>query len=304
MNKYLLNLVFVLFIIAVISFKYKDVETNFNLEKKEKEITVKVLVNNEVKTLNLEDYIIGVVAGEMPASFEMEALKAQSVASRTFALFKKSNSNGNYDLTDDTNSQVYITKDEMKEKWNEDYNKYYEKIKKAVEDTKGIVMKNNGKIIKSYYFAMSNGNTQDEEMVFNETDDYLKKVDSIYDNESLKNFKVITSFTKEEFINKLNLSCNQIIIKDIIKNKSNYISTINICDKTFKGTEIRKMLNLRSASFDINININNTVDITTYGYGHGVGMSQYGANGYASNGYNYKQILHHYYKNIELVSIK
>ena len=99
MNKTFIKLIFILFITAVISFKYKDVETNFNLEKKDKEITVKVLINNEVKTLNLEDYIIGVVSGEMPASFEIEALKAQSVASRTYALFKKNNSNGNYDLT-------------------------------------------------------------------------------------------------------------------------------------------------------------------------------------------------------------
>ncbi len=300
MNKYLLNLVFVFLIIAVISFKYKDVETNFNLEKKEKEITVKVLVNNEVKTLNLEDYIIGVVAGEMPASFEMEALKAQSVASRTFALFKKNNSNGNYDLTDDTSSQVYLTKEEMKEKWNNDYNKYYEKIKKAVMSTKNEVMTKDNEIIKAYYFAMSNGNTQDASYVFKE-EDYLKKVDSIYDNESINNYKVVTKYTKEDFKSKLNIECEQIIIKDIIKNESNYINSINICNKVFSGIEVRKLLNLRSASFDINVN--NDIEITTYGYGHGVGMSQYGANGYAKNGYDYKQILKHYYTNIEITSI-
>ena len=301
MNKTFIKLIFILFITAVISFKYKDVETNFNLEKKEKEITVKVLINNEVKTLNLEDYIIGVVAGEMPASFEIEALKAQSVASRTYALFKKNNSNGNYDLTDDTNSQVYIDNEAMKEKWKEDYDLYHDKIKKAVLSTKGEVLTKDNQIIKAYYFSMSNGNTQDAKEVFKE-EDYLKSVDSIYDNEQINNYKVTTNISKEEFKTKLGINCDPIIIKDIIKNESNYISTIDICNKTFSGIEIRKLLNLRSSSFDIKVN--NDIEITTYGYGHGVGMSQYGANGYAKNGYNYKEILKHYYTNVEITSIK
>ena len=301
MNKTFIKLIFILFITAVISFKYKDVETNFNLEKKDKEITVKVLINNEVKTLNLEDYIIGVVAGEMPASFEIEALKAQSVASRTYALFKKNNSNGNYDLTDDTNSQVYIDNEAMKTKWKEDYNLYYDKIKKAVLSTKGEVLTKDNQIIKAYYFSMSNGNTQDAKEVFKE-EDYLKRVDSIYDNEQINNYKVTTNISKEEFKTKLGINCDPIIIKDIIKNESNYISTIDICNKTFSGIEIRKLFNLRSSSFDIEVN--NDIEITTYGYGHGVGMSQYGANGYAKNGYNYKEILKHYYTNVEITSIK
>ena len=301
MNKTFIKLIFILFITAVISFKYKDVETNFNLEKKDKEITVKVLINNEVKTLNLEDYIIGVVAGEMPASFEIEALKAQSVASRTYALFKKNNSNSNYDLTDDTNSQVYIDNEAMKEKWKEDYDLYYDKIKKAVLSTKGEVLTKDNQIIKAYYFSMSNGNTQDAKEVFKE-EDYLKSVDSIYDNEQINNYKVTTNISKEEFKTKLGINCDPIIIKDIIKNESNYISTIDICNKTFSGIEIRKLLNLRSSSFDIEVN--NDIEITTYGYGHGVGMSQYGANGYAKNGYNYKEILKHYYTNVEITSIK
>ena len=301
MNKTFIKLIFILFITAVISFKYKDVETNFNLEKKDKETTVKVLINNEVKTINLEDYIIGVVAGEMPASFEIEALKAQSVASRTYALFKKNNSNGNYDLTDDTNSQVYIDNEAMKEKWKEDYDLYYDKIKKAVLSTKGEVLTKDNQIIKAYYFSMSNGNTQDAKEVFKE-EDYLKSVDSIYDNEQINNYKVTTNISKEEFKTKLGINCDPIIIKDIIKNESNYISTINICNKTFSGIEIRKLLNLRSASFDIEVN--NDIYITTYGYGHGVGMSKYGANGYAKNGYNYKEILKHYYTNVEITSIK
>ena len=301
MNKTFIKLIFILFITAVISFKYKDVETNFNLEKKDKELTVKVLINNEVKTLNLEDYIIGVVAGEMPASFEIEALKAQSVASRTYALFKKNNSNGNYDLTDDTNSQVYIDNEAMKAKWKENYDLYHDKIKKAVLSTKGEVLTKDNQIIKAYYFSMSNGNTLDAKEVFKE-EDYLKSVDSIYDNEQINNYKVTTNISKEEFKTKLGINCDPIIIKDIIKNESNYINTIDICNKTFSGIEIRKLLNLRSASFDIEVN--NDIEITTYGYGHGVGMSQYGANGYAKNGYDYKKILKHYYTNVEITSIK
>ena len=123
MNKILLVLVVLLTGVTFISFITKSDETNFNLEEN-KPIMVKVLKNNDILSLNLEDYIIGVVSGEMPASFEMEALKAQAVASRSYALYKKINTDNTYDLTSDINNQVYLTKDEMKDKWQYDYEYY------------------------------------------------------------------------------------------------------------------------------------------------------------------------------------
>ena len=289
---------------VVISFSFKSDETNFILENKEEKvesIEVNVLVNGEVKNLDLEDYIIGVVAGEMPASFEEEALKAQAVASRSYALYKKNNSQNAYDLTDDTSTQVYITEDDMKKKWGEEYTKYYDKISSAVKSTRGEVATYNGEIIEAFYFAMSSGTTQDSQMVFGESFDYLKSVESIYDNDSLNNYEVEKTFSIDEFKSAIGLDCNPISIDYIDRNESGYVDEISLCSKNFRGIDMRSMLGLRSANFDIEIGEN--VTITTYGYGHGVGMSQYGANGYAKNGYNYKEILKHYYNNIEITNI-
>ena len=299
MNKILLIVVVLLTGVTFISFITKSDETNFNLEKS-KSIKVKVLKNNEILNLNLEDYIIGVVAGEMPASFEIEALKAQAVASRSYALYKKNNSNSTYDLTGDINSQVYLTKDEMRDKWQKDYDYYYNKVKDAVESTKNEVMTYNGEIIEAFYFSMSNGQTEDSINVFKENKDYLRSVDSIYDNENINKFKQEYYFTKEEFVNKLNLNC-QITKVDITYDNSHYVDKLKLCDKKIDGIEVRNKLNLRSASFDIEVLDN--IKITTYGYGHGVGLSQYGANGYAKEGYNYKDILKHFYTNIDIESI-
>ena len=300
MNKILLVLVVLLTGVTFISFITKSDETNFNLEES-KPIMVKVLKNDKVLSLNLEDYIIGVVAGEMPASFEMEALKAQAVASRSYALYKKNNSDNIYDLTSDINNQVYLTKEEMKDKWQEDYDYYYNKVKDAVESTKNEVITYNGEIIEAFYFSMSNGQTEDSINVFKEDVEYLKSVDSIYDNENIKKFKQEYSFSKDEFVNKFNLNC-QIDSIDITYDDSHYVDKLKVCDQIINGIDARKKLNLRSASFDVEVLDN--IKITTYGYGHGVGLSQYGANGYAKEGYNYKDILKHYYTNINISSIK
>ena len=299
MNKILLVLVVLLTGVTFISFITKSDETNFNLEEK-KPIMVKVLKDNDILSLNLEDYIIGVVSGEMPASFEIEALKAQAVASRSYALYKKINTDNTYDLTSDINNQVYLTKDEMKEKWREEYELYYNKVKDAVESTKNEVMTYNGEIIEAFYFSMSNGQTEDSVNVFKENKDYLKNVDSIYDNENINKFKQEYYFTKKDFVNKLNLNC-QINSIDITYDNSHYVDKLKVCNQIIDGVSVRKTLNLRSASFVIEVLDN--IKITTYGYGHGVGLSQYGANGYAKEGYNYKDILKHYYTNINISSI-
>lgn len=306
-NKILLIVVLILLPFAVISFQKK--ETNFNLQQKEnknnikkEEYIIKLKQNNEeIINLNLEDYIIGVVAGEMPASFEEEALKAQAIASRTYAMYKH-NKNNNYDVVATTSDQVYLTKDEMKNKWNQNYQKYFNKIEKAVNDTKGLVMKYHDEIIVAYYFAMSNGYTEDAINVFNEQKDYLTSVESNFEEEITANVVQTKTFTKAEFCNLLNISCEKINIKIEEKSPSGRINKININNKSFLGVDIRKILNLRSTDFVINLT-NNEVQITTKGYGHGVGMSQYGANAMAKNGQNYENILKHYYQNITISEI-
>lgn len=271
--------------------------TTKKVELLDSDIKIKINKNNEIKELNLEEYIVGVVAGEMPASFEIEALKAQAVASRTYALYKIENFDNVYDVETTTDDQVYITIDEMKTKWGSDFDTYYNKIKEAVLETKNQVMKKDNKVFKSYYFAMSNGYTEDSVAVFGENTS--SSVSSPWDNESLNKFEVSTTFTKSDLKTKLNLANDITNIEILSRDKTNRVSKVKVNDKTYTGIEFRHALTLRSADFTI-IEENNNYIITTKGYGHGVGMSQYGANGMAKENYKYDEILKYYYQNIEI----
>lgn len=297
-NKYLIVVIIILSIVAIISSPKKSETAYFNDE--EIEVTIKDSTSNEETKLNLEEYIIGVVAGEMPASFEVDALKAQAIAARSYALSKINTATTSYDLLTDVTNQVYITTTDMQEKWGSDYEYYYNRIKDAVLETKDLVMEYDGEVISAYYFAMSNGYTEDASLVFGETHDYLESVDSTWD-ENVKNFEVTTTFSKEEFCEKLSLDCSNIAIENIVRSATNRVNSITINNQEFKGTKIRSLLNLRSTDFDIDIT--DKVTITTKGYGHGVGMSQYGANEMAKKGYTYEEILNYYYKGIDIVKI-
>lgn len=298
-NKILLLIVVVLSVIAISGSKKET--TYFNNAKKEEvkeeiKLALKDTLTGEIKNIELEDYIVGVVAGEMPALFNEEALKAQAIASRTYAMYKMKNSNGTYDLVTDKTNQVYITEDKMKSLWQENFDYYFEKIKKAVYDTKDLIMTYNGDIILSLYFARSNGKTEDAILVFGSNEEYLKSVES--PEESLTSEVTIS---KDEFCNKLNISCDAINISNVLKSSSGRINSLNINGKTFKGTEIRTLFDLKSTDFDISIG--SEIKFVTKGYGHGVGMSQYGANKLAQNGKNYEEILKHYYQNINIEKI-
>ena len=291
MNKILGLIILILTPLTLISFKKK--ETNFYIEEKE-EPEVKISYNNEQLNMNLEEYVIGVIAAEMPASFEVEALKAQAIAARTFALKKLEEKDC---LLTDITDQVYIDETKMKEKWQDEYDLYYNKIKEVVEATKGKVLKYQDKLINAYYYARSNGYTESSINVFNEKIEYLNSKESLFEPLDIRE----TKMEKQEFCNKLNIDCNEIRIDSIIKDESKRVSSLLINDKLFTGIEIRKLLNLRSTDFDIKIG--DEISITTTGYGHGVGMSQYGANALAKNGYTYEEILKYYYEKTEIYNL-
>lgn len=298
-NKILLGIVVILsFVyIAVIGFKK---ESNHSFFSEEKNIKIKDNENN-IKELNIEEYLVGVLAAEMPASFEIEALKAQAVAARSYALYKINNTKDqDYNVLTNVTDQSYITIDEMKIKWQNDFNKYYDKVLTAVNETKNEVMYYNNEIIEAFYFSMSNGKTEDAKSVFKEDLPYIESVSSEWDNENLNNFIYTKKFTKKEFCEKLLLTdCQTIIVNTSTKTESNRIDSITINNQTFAGTEIRNLLKIRSTDFTLNIE-NEIIFVTTRGYGHGVGMSQYGANGMAKEGFTYKEILNHYYKDITI----
>lgn len=270
-------------------------------ENVQEEKVVKLLDGEEITNISLEDYVIGVIACEMPASFNIEALKAQAVASRTYALEKMSDSN-EYDLENSTNNQCYNSVANMQSKWKSNYNLYYEKIKNAVLSTKGEYITYNGEVIKAFYFSTSNGYTEYVENVFGLPLEYLTSVESSWDKDS-STYERKIELTVKDFLQKLKIeqsSIKKINIDE--RSESGRVNYVSVNNQKFKGTTFRSMLGIRSTDFDLEINENKVI-ITTRGYGHGVGLSQYGANGMAKEGYTYKEILEHYYKNIEINSV-
>ena len=247
--------------------------------------------NGSVINLNMTDYLIGVVSSEMPASFNLEALKAQSVLARTYALKAKQTGKK---LTDTVSTQSYIDIDQMKNKWRNSFNTYYNKIKNAVENTNGEYLSYNGNYIEALYHSTNNGKTESSLDVFGNYYPYLVSVSSEYDKNASSYLRTI-SMPLDTISNKLGLSLNNDSVISIISyTDGGNIKEININGNNFSGKKVRELLGLRSADFDISISDNNA-NITTRGYGHGVGMSQYGANGMANAGYSYKDILSHYY---------
>ena len=302
-NKILLAVVLILTIILFIVTKNVK-QIYFELvpvNDKTKKITVNLLNESDgsIKNVNIEDYIIGVVAAEMPASFEPEALKAQAVAARTYAMYKKETRNLDYDLIIGTKDQAYQTNEELLKKWGVSFFKNYLKVRDAVLATEGEILTYNGQTINAFYFSMSNGYTENVESVFKSDLPYLKSVPSTWDNESIKNYEFTKTISKEDFCKSLEIPCDNIKIENIQKTSSNRVASLTINDKTFLGTKVRSLLGLRSTDFTIEC-LDNDIKITTKGYGHGVGMSQYGANGMAKENHNYKEILNYFYQNTEI----
>lgn len=296
------NKLLLLVVVVLVGTYYRSIKKDTSFLKEEKKVVaVKDTKTESVKKYDIEEYLIGVLAGEMPASFNKEALKAQAVASRSFAYYKINTSSSDYDLTNDTSSQVHITYEQMREKWGNDYDKYLNIIKNAIKETENEVLMYNNEVIPAYYFSMSNGYTEDGALVFNEDKTYLKSVSSKGDKNN-PNFMVTKEISKDEFCSKLDIECHVIDINDIHRSASNRVQSIKINNKVFNGTDIRWLLGLRSTDFDIEIKDN--VLITTRGYGHGVGMSQYGANSMAQIGSTYKEILKYYYTGVSIEKIE
>lgn len=257
-------------------------------------------LNGEVLNLTLEDYLVGVVAAEMPASFNTEALKAQAVIARTYT---KKLINSGRKITDDVTTQVYKSDDELKRMWGTNYNTYYNKIKKAVLSTEGKYVTYNSELIDAVYHSTSNGYTEDASFVWGNNVPYLKTVTSPWDTSS-STFQKSVDVSFEELSNKLGIKFDEeTLIEVISRDDSGRISKIKIGDKELTGTSARNIIGLRSSDFDIIINAY-SITFTTRGYGHGVGMSQYGANGMANSGYTYEQILKHYYSGVTITDFK
>ena len=285
-------------IVLLIAFLLTKKNTIISRENDEifKNKMVSVFYENKKINVDLDEYIFNVLACEMPASFQEEALKAGAVAIRTFYLYKESN---NKDYVAKNIDQCYISNDKLVEKWGKDYNFYIKKLKRIIKETQNEYLTYNNEVIPSFYFSLSNGYTENVKEVFSLDLPYLKMVDSSWDK-NVKNYENIITLNKSDFINKLNIVDNADIYIQILKlTDSHRIKEIKINNHIYSGIEIRKKLNLKSADFDIIVN-GDLITVTTRGNGHGVGMSQYGANEMAKKGYKYKEILNHYYNGTKI----
>ncbi|MEG2324216.1 MAG: stage II sporulation protein D [Anaerovoracaceae bacterium] len=267
---------------------------------------------HRVDLVNFENYVKGVVSSEMPSSFANEALKAQAVAARTYSLskFLSAKDKGNPSahpsapVCDSVHCQVYKGKNELKKFNGSDWMKNgWKKVSKAVDDTKGQLIYYNGKIIdQALFHSSSGGKTENCEDVFTAAVPYLVSVSSPYEDKAThKNEK--TTLTISDFSRKIkaaypnntfgNISMNNIRIKS--HSSGGRAENITVGKSSLPGTAVRQTLGLPSANFVISLN-KGTITFTTNGSGHGVGMSQYGADGMARKGYEYTDILTHYYK--------
>ena len=273
--------------------KVKEIRLNYLSN-----VIVRVKRNNtgEIQDIPLEEYVVGVVAGEMPVSFLIEALKAQSVASRSYVLKRIiDRKNEEFDVVDTVSNQVYLDSSQLEKRWGDKYTEYINKIRSAVNDTSMQYLEYDGKVIDAMFFSTSNGYTEDSGVVFSSSLPYLKSVISEYDEEVSPAFKKVSSMSLQEFYERLNLPYDRNLKIDILeRSSSNRIVRLKINGKEFLGRDVYNRLGLRSCDFSIQL-LGNNVSIETKGYGHGVGMSQYGALGMAKNGFSYKDILDHYY---------
>lgn len=251
-----------------------------------------------------EEYIVGVLAGEMPVSFEIEALKAQAVAARSYVLRKmQASEDQEYDVVDTVSNQVYLDDAYLREKWQDEYTEKINKIRTAVLETSGEYLEYDGKVAEAFFFSTSTGMTENSGEVFQTQLPYLTSVKSEWDQEVSPVFNDNVTLSLSDFYTKLGLPYQDNIQVEVTKTTSTgRVKEIKINDKTFTGSEVFSKLGLRSTFFTITQNGSN-VSIDTKGYGHGVGMSQYGAQGMAKTGYRYDEILKHYYQGVEIKKI-
>ena len=288
--------------ITIIILNNKNYQKKIYILEQNEIIRVKRVEKQTIETMQLEKYLIGVLSGEMPVSYEIEALKAQAVAARTYALNKiNQNKNNEYDIVDTTDDQVYIDEEKLKENWKTNYEENIKKIKQAIKETSGEYLTYNNKIINAFFFSTSSGKTENCRDVFGSDLPYLVSVSSTWDEKS-PSYKDTKIYTKEEFCKQLEIPYEENLKIEIERNETNSIKQIKINEKIYKGTEFRFKLKLKSTNIEIE-QTNNEIKITSKGYGHGVGMSQYGAKELALQGYTYDQILKYYYKGTELKKI-
>ncbi|WP_291668286.1 stage II sporulation protein D [Clostridium sp.] len=328
----ILSVIILIFMIVVPSFIIKAIPVRATDEKENDELevqednyislsgtdTIKVYITKEDKVVEvpIEEYVKSVVSGEMPAGFEVEALKAQSVAARTYVAAKRGRpcdiAKGG-DVCDTTHCQVYIGKEERITKWEDKGQEYWDKISKAVDETKGKVLAYNKELVQyPQFFSTSSGMTENSKDVFSGDLPYLVSTESTGEEEVAPRFNGEVKLDINKFVETINskfqdakLTVNNLSeqINIISRSDAGGVKEIKVGEATVRGLDFRLAIGLNSTNFQYTIS-NDAIIFATKGYGHGVGMSQWGANVMAKNGSDYSSILKHYYTGIELEELK
>lgn len=278
-------------------------------EYHDRQQTLRVLDGDTVRDMTMEDYLMGVTAAEMPASFAEEALKAQAVAARTYTLYKLTSGGNHGDTadicTDSTCCQAYISQEAARSSWGEQADALEEKIRTAVTDTDGEAILYGGVPILAVFHSSSAGLTRAAGQVWQNDLPYLQPVDSPEASASIPNYYSRVDFSPETIREKLlaripaaDLAGDQKTwLKNAVRDSAGSVETVEVGGVTVKGSTVRAALGLRSACFEWELQDGRFVFYVT-GHGHGVGLSQYGANAMAEAGADYKTILTHYYTGV------
>lgn len=270
-----------------------------------------------VEVLPLEEYVVGVVAAEMPANFPAEALKAQAVAARTYALRRilaggtANRPHPEADLCDDPrHGQAYLDREELKRRWGPlAYYRYYFKVRRAVEETAGLVLTYKGELIEPVYHASCGGKTERAGEIWQVDLPYLRSVPCPYDTYP---HRIATQTYKVAAVERALFPAGEVLPVVAGGGRSFTMACthatptgrpkeVTVNGVSFRATEVRERLGLKSSWFTWEVK-GDSISFTTIGYGHGVGLCQYGARGMAEHGYDFRQILTHYYPGVKITT--
>ncbi len=264
----------------------------------------------EVETLDLDTYLYGVVSAEMPASYELEALKAQAVVARTYTIYKIKNDSKheNADICDSSLCcQAWISKENRLARWEEAYREaYWNKIEQAVDTTKGKYITYQGEPINAFFHSNSGGATESPVYVWGGDYPYLQTVTTAGED-AYTTYRSEVTLSKDELIQKMLEKYSNFTIdfqsQDCIKildyTEGGRVKTLQVGNTQISGVEARSIFGLKSAKFQWEI-IGDSIHFSVIGYGHGVGLSQSGSDALAKTGKTYDEIIKYYYKDVEI----
>lgn len=324
---YISCIIILIFLIPIIFTNKRSENVSTKLEESQKEIELVIhdyskydkvkLLHKDTETVeevNLDEYIAHVVSAEMPATYDLEALKAQAIVARTYTIFKitTSKKHEEADICDkSTCCQAWISKEDRFKRWDEDKRtENWNKIVQAVNETAGKIITYEGKAINAFFHSNSGGKTEIPFYVWGGTGyPYLQVVETSGE-ENYSQYSSEAKFTKKEFVEKIEKEHEDFKINfsedDCIKitkrDESDRVITVKIGNLNLSGVEARTLLGLRSANFSVEIK-ENEILFKVIGYGHGVGMSQTGADALAKQGKKYEEIIKHFYTNVDITQI-